>query len=115
MQDLLEYLLLMIMTQKKKNQSYGPPPPITKLTLEQDLKLRQLELLLKNPETRKEDIAVVMIALQEQAFVLGNCIKNLIEKWPKPPTTTDPRTTNEVPLMFGILLETKDSDFTSET
>ena len=105
----------MIMTQKKKNQSYGPPPPITKLTLEQDLKLRQLELLLKNPETRKEDIAVVMIALQEQAFVLGNCIKNLIEKWPKPPTTTDPRTTNEVPLMFGILLETKDSDFTSET
>ena len=105
----------MIMTQKKKNQSYGPPPPITKLTLEQDLKLRQLELLLKNPETRKEDIAVVMIALQEQAFVLGNCIKNLIEKWPKPPTTTDPRTTNEVPLMFGILLETKDSDSTSET
>ena len=104
------------MTQKKKNQSYGPPPPITKLTLEQDLKLRQLELLLKNPETKKEDIAIVMIALQEQAFVLGNCIKNLIEKWPKPPTTTDPRTTNEVPLMFGILLETKkDSDSTSET
>ena len=103
------------MTQKNKNQSFGPPPPITKLTLEQDLKLRQLELLLKNPETRKEDIAVVMIALQEQAFVLGNCIKNLIEKWPKPPTTKDPRTTNEVPLMFGILLETNDSDSTLET
>ena len=83
--------------------------------MEQDLKLRQLELTLKNPETRKEDIAVVMIALQEQAFVLGNCIKNLIEKWPKRPTPTDPRTTNEVPLMSGILLETKDSDFTSET
>ena len=83
--------------------------------MEQDLKLRQLEIMLAKPETKKEDIAIVMIALQEQAFVLSNCIKNLIEKWPKPPTTTDPRTTDEVPLMFGILLETKDSDFTSET
>jgi len=79
------------------------------------LKLRQLELLIEKPETKKEDIAIVMLALQEQAFVLSNCIKNLIKKWPKPPTTTDPRTTNEVPLMFGILLETKDSDSTLET
>ena len=103
------------MTQKKKNQSFGPPPPITKLTLEQDLKLRQLEIMLAKPETRKEDIATVMVALQEQAFVLSNCIENLIKKWPKPPTTKVPRTTDEVPLMFGLLLETKDSDFTSET
>ncbi|BCV03862.1 MAG: hypothetical protein CM15mV75_020 [uncultured marine virus] len=88
---------------------------ITKLTLEQDLKLRQLEIMLAKPETRKEDIATVMIALQEQAFVLSNCIENLIKKWPKPPTTKVPRTTDEVPLMFGLLLETKDSDFTSET
>ena len=92
-----------------------PPPPITKLTMEQDLKLRQLEIMLSKPETKKEDIAIVMVALQEQAFVLGNCLKNLIEKWPKPPTTTDPHTTNEVPLMFGILLEPKNLDSTSET
>jgi len=85
------------------------------LTLEQDLKLRQLEIMLAKPETRKEDIATVMVALQEQAFVLSNCIENLIKKWPKPPTTKVPRTTDEVPLMFGLLLETKDSDFTSET
>ena len=104
------------MTQRKRNQSFGPPPPITKLTMEQDLKLRQLEILLAQPKTKKEDIITVMIALQEQAFVLSNCIKNLIDKWPKPPTTTDPRTTNEVPLMFGILLETKkELDSTSET
>ena len=115
MHSLLEYLQLMIMTTRKKNQSFGPPPPITKLTMEQDLKLRQLEIMLAKPETKKEDVITVMLALQEQAFVLGNCIKNLIEKWPKPPTTTDPRTTDEVPLMFGILLETKDSDSTSET
>ena len=83
--------------------------------MEQELKLRQLELLVNKPETKKEDVITVLLALQEQAFVLGNCIKNLIEKWPKPPTTKDPRTTNEVPLMFGILLETKDSDYTSET
>ena len=83
--------------------------------MEQDLKLRQLEIMLAKPETKKEDIAIVMVALQEQAFVLSNCIKNLIDQWPKPPTTKDPRITNEVPSMFGILLETKDSDFTSET
>ena len=103
------------MTTRKKNQSFGPPPPITELTLEQDLKLRQLQIQLAKPETKKEDIATVMLALQEQTFVLSNCIKNLIEKWPKPPTTKDPRTTNEVPLMFGILLETNDSDSTLET
>jgi hypothetical protein len=84
--------------------------------MEQDLKLRQLELMLAKPETKKEDIAIVMVALQEQAFVLSNCIKNLIEKWPKPPTAEVRRTTDEVPLMFGILLETKkDSDSISET
>tara|TARA_R100000655_G_scaffold108000_1_gene159206 strand:+ start:246 stop:497 length:252 start_codon:yes stop_codon:yes gene_type:complete len=83
--------------------------------MEQDLKLRQLEILLAKPETKKEDIAIVMVALQEQAFVLSNCIKNLLEKWPKPPTTKDPSTTNEVPLMFGILLETNNSDSTLET
>ena len=115
MLDLLEYLLLMIMTQKKKNQSFGPPPPITELTMQQDLKLRQLEILLAKPETRKEDIATVMVALQEQTFVLSNCIENLLKKWPKPPTTTDRPTTDEVPLMFGILLETNKSDSTSET
>ena len=83
--------------------------------MEQDLKLRQLEIMLAKPETKKEDIAIVMVALQEQAFVLSNCIKNLIDQWPKPPTTKDPRITNEVPSMFGILLETKDSDSTLET
>tara|TARA_S200000501_G_scaffold9713_1_gene8701 strand:- start:59 stop:274 length:216 start_codon:yes stop_codon:yes gene_type:complete len=71
--------------------------------------------MLKKPETRKEDITLVMLALQEQAFVLSNCIKNLIEKWPKPPTTTDLSTTDEVPLMFGILLERNNLDSTSET
>ncbi len=77
--------------------------------------MRQLEILLNKPQAKKEDLIIVMLALQEQAFVLSNCIKNLIEKWPKPPTTTDLSTTDEVPLMFGILLETKDSDSTSET
>ena len=74
-----------------------------------------MELLMNKPESKKEDIIVVLLALQKQAFVLGNTIKTLLEKWPKPPTTTDPRTTDAVPLMFGILLETKDSDSTSET
>ena len=83
--------------------------------MDQDLKLRQLEIMLAKPETRKEDIATVMVALQEQAFVLSNCIENLIKKWPKPPTTKDHRTTEEGLLMFGILLDNKNSDSTSET
>ena len=103
------------MTKQKKNQSYGPPPPITKLTTEQDFRLRAIELAINTPDATKEDIITVFLALQKQSFILANCLENLINKWPKPPTTTDPRTTNEVPLMFGILLETKDSDFTSET
>jgi hypothetical protein len=67
------------------------------------------------PETRKEDVVIVLIALQEQAFVLSNCIKNLLDKWPKPPTTKDQPITKEDLSMFGILLEINDSDFTSET
>jgi len=43
------------------------------------------------------------MALQEQNFVLGNSLTNLVKKWPKVPPTI-----NEVPAMFGILLETKD-------
>jgi len=70
--------------------------------------LRQLEILLEKPETRKEDIITVMIALQEQTYVLSNCLENLIRKWPKPPTTLDPLTTEEELSMFGISSECKD-------
>ena len=91
------------MTSQIKNQSYGPPPPITELTTEQDLRLRLLYDKLNKPETKKEDIITVFMALQEQAFVLGNSLTNLVKKWPKVPPTT-----NEAPAMFGILLETKD-------
>ena len=73
------------------------------MTTEQDLRLRLVYDKLIKPETKKEDIITVFMALQEQAFVLGNSLTNLVEKWPKVPPTT-----NEVPQMFGILLETKD-------
>ena len=39
---------------EKKNQSSGLPQPITKLTMEQDLKLRQLELMCSKPEQKKK-------------------------------------------------------------
>tara|TARA_R100001082_G_scaffold1912_1_gene1762 strand:- start:277 stop:432 length:156 start_codon:yes stop_codon:yes gene_type:complete len=50
-----------------------------------------------------KDVATLFIALQHQNFVMANCLKNLLEKWPKVPPTT-----NEVLPMFGILLESKD-------
>ena len=91
------------MTSTKKNLDFGPPPPITKLTTEQDLKMRIIKDQLNKDEVRKEDIITVFLALQKQNFVLTNSLFNLIDKWPKVPPTI-----NEVPAMFGILLETKD-------
>ena len=91
------------MTSKQKNQSYGPPPPITTLTLDQDLKLRQLEITLSKDDLDIEAMKTVFLALQKQNFVLCNSLTNLINKWP-----TDPITINEGAAMFGILLENKD-------
>ena len=95
------------MTSKEKNQSHGLPPPITKLTMEQDLKMRQLELSLNKDDLDLEAVKTIFLALQRQNFVLCNSLTNLVEKWPKVQTTT-----NEVLPMFGILLENKDSTST---
>tara|TARA_R100000008_G_C3484217_1_gene115408 strand:+ start:441 stop:638 length:198 start_codon:yes stop_codon:yes gene_type:complete len=64
--------------------------------------MRLLEDKLSNDEVRKEDIVTVFLALQKQNFVLANSLINLVEKWPKVQPTI-----NEVPAMFGILLENK--------
>ena len=93
----------MIMTSTKKNPSFGPPPPITTLTMEQDLQMRLIEDRLKSGEAKYDDVVTVFLALQRQNFVLTNSLLNLVEKWPKVQITT-----NEVPAMFGILLENKD-------
>jgi len=91
------------MTSKTENLSYGPPPPITELTPEQDLRLRLIWDAVNKSETDKKDIITFLMALQKQNFVLGNSLTNLISKWPKVQPTI-----NEVPQMFGILLENKD-------
>ena len=72
--------------------------------MEQDLRLRVLRDKLKNNyHEMEEDIITLMLALQHQNFVLGNSLTNLVKQWPKVQPTI-----NEVPAMFGILLETKD-------
>ena len=108
MLDSQGYLLLMIMTSNESNQSYGLPPPITELTMEQDLKLRTMYDALSKPETAKEDIITLIMALQKQNFVLGNSLTNLVEKWQERQIQMDLLITNEVLPTFGILLETKD-------
>jgi len=50
--------------------------------MEQDLKLRLLYDGLTNPETKKEDVITVFMALQEQNYVLSNSLTNLVKKWP---------------------------------
>ena len=74
------------MTSTPSPSSFGPPPPITECTLEQEFKLRQIEDALNKPETRKEDIITVFMALQKQNFVLSNSLTNLLKNWPKPTT-----------------------------
>jgi len=92
------------MTSKTNDLYFGPPPPITKLTVEQDLKMRvikdRLELVYHD---EKEHIINLFLALQRQNFVLGNSLTNVLEKW---------TTIEEVALKFGALLETKNSTST---
>ena len=95
------------MTSTPSPSNYGPPPPITELTLEQQFKMRQIEDALKNDESAKEDIIIVFLALQKQNFVLSNSLTNLLKNWPKP-TQLDPTTIDEVLSKFGISSETKD-------
>ena len=95
------------MTSKTNNQNFGIPAPVTKLTMEQDLKLRVLNDRLEDSyHDMKNEFSTLLIALQHQNFVLSNSLTNLVNQWPKPPM--DQTTTNEVLPMFGILLETKD-------
>ena len=71
------------MTQKNKKLSSGLPAPITKLTYEQDLRLRVLkDKLNENYDSHKKDIITLFLALQKQNFVLGNSLTNLLENWP---------------------------------
>ena len=60
--------------------------PITELTLEQDLKMRQIEDALKHAD--REDIIAVYLALQRQCYVLGNNISQLVKQWPTHPLIT---------------------------
>jgi len=68
--------------------------------------MRLLEDRLNSNEVDRKDIVTIFLALQRQNFVLGNSITNLVKSWPPPPP--DHSIINEVPQMFGILLETKD-------
>ena len=70
------------MTSKQSNLNYGPPPPVTKLTTEQDLKMRLLKDRLESGEVDYKDLVTVFIAMQEQNFVLGNSLMNLVKNWP---------------------------------
>ena len=74
--------------------------PIIELTLEQDLKMRQIEDALKH--ANRADIITLYLALQRQCFVLGNNISQLIKTWPLPQTTTPEET-----LRSGISSEIK--------
>ena len=58
------------------------PPPITQLTIEQDLKMRLLEDKLNSGDVEYKDIVTVFLALQKQNFVLANSMINLVNKWP---------------------------------
>ena len=86
------------MTQQNRKSDYGLPAPITKLTVEQDLKMRILkDKLNENYDSHKEDIITIFLALQKQNFVLGNSLKNLLEKW-----NTIEEDRSNAGILFGI-------------
>ena len=71
------------MTSKRTDPSYGLPPPITQLTMEQDLKMRVIrDKITEGYHENKEEIIEVFMALQKQNFVLGNSLTNLVKNWP---------------------------------
>jgi len=74
--------------------------------MEQKFKLRQIEDALRHPDSSKEDIITVFMALQHQCFVLSNSLSNLVKQWPAP--TKAPTTTEGEAFKFGTSSETKD-------
>ena len=75
--------------------------PITELTFEQDLKMRQITDAVNSPGCSREDLITVFLALQRQCFVLSNNISQLVKTWP-----THPPITPEDPSKFGTSFET---------
>jgi hypothetical protein len=70
--------------------------------------MRQIEDALRHPNSSKEDIITVFLALQKQTFCVTNSMLNLLQKWPAPQAIQDPDTIDEVLSKFGISSETKD-------
>ena len=86
------------MTQKNRSQYSGLPAPITKLTYEQDLKMRVLkDRLNETYDDHKEDVITLFHALQKQNFVLSNSLTNLLKKW----NTIEEERSN-AGILFGI-------------
>jgi len=56
--------------------------------MEQQFKMRRIEDALNSPDTTKEDMITVFLALQRQCFVLGNNMNQLLKQWQNHPTTT---------------------------
>ena len=79
------------------------------LTMEQELKLRQIELILERGEFDMKDLGTIFLALQKQCFVLSNNVSNLVKQWPHLPTTPEEES------MSGILFAINHSASTEET
>jgi hypothetical protein len=56
--------------------------------MEQEFKMRRIEDALNDPDTKKEDMITVFLALQRQCFVLGNNMNQLLKQWQNPPLIT---------------------------
>ena len=52
----------------------------------------------ENYDEHKEEIIILLLALQKQNFILGNSLTNLVNQW---------NTIEEAGEMFGILLENR--------
>lgn len=77
--------------------------------MEQQFKIRQIEDALRHPDSAKEDIITVFLALQRQTFCLTNSLNNLLKHWPREQQKSkDLDTIAEVQSKYGTSFETND-------
>ena len=93
-------LPLMNMTYPTNASDFGPPPPITSLTMEQEFKIRQITDALKDLK-HKRRTSLLSSLHSASVFVLSNNMSQLLKQWNLPPTTP------EEPLKSGTSSETK--------
>ena len=69
------------MTDEPSNLSYGnlPPYPVLELTLEQEFKLKEISIEVKDMD--QEDLVLLFLQVMRRNYVLTNNMNKLLGEW----------------------------------